>query len=50
VRNKQKARTGYETCTCFMALYVSEKYQSEIHRPLEHLEFIGIVAQIVAES
>ena len=24
--------------TCFMALYVSEKYQCQIHRPLEYLD------------
>jgi hypothetical protein len=30
--------TGYEACAWFMAINVSEKYQSQIHWSLEHLE------------
>jgi len=37
-RNKQQGGSGYEAGTYFMALYVSEKYQSQIRWPLEHLE------------
>jgi hypothetical protein len=40
----------YETGMYFMVLDVSEKYQSQIHRPLEHLNLINIIAQIVVES
>jgi hypothetical protein len=36
--SKQKGGGGYEAGTCFMALDVREKYQSQIHRPLEGLE------------
>jgi len=32
-RNKRKVGAGYETGTCFVAQDVSEKYQSQIHRP-----------------
>ena len=35
---KGKGGAGYEASTCFMALDVSGKYQSQIHRPQEHLE------------
>ena len=34
---KEKGGAKYEARTCFMA-DVSEKYQSQIHRPIEHLE------------
>jgi hypothetical protein len=37
-RTKQKEGTWYEAGTCFMALDVSEKYQSQIHELLEHLK------------
>jgi len=37
-RNKQQGVSGYEAGTHFMALDVSEKYQSQIKWPLEHLE------------
>ena len=36
-RNKQQGGSGYEAGTYFMALDVSEKYQSPKHWPLEHL-------------
>jgi hypothetical protein len=32
-----KKGAGYEASTCFMAREVSEKYQSQICQPLEHL-------------
>jgi hypothetical protein len=35
-KKKAKGFAGYETSTCFMARHVSEKYQSQIHRPLEY--------------
>ena len=35
---KQEGGAGYEAGTQFMALDVSEKYRSQIHWPLEHLE------------
>ena len=35
---KEKGGAGCEDRTCFMARDVSEKYQSQIHRSLEHLE------------
>ena len=35
---KEKGGAGCEDRTCFMARDVSEKYQSQIRRPLEHLE------------
>ena len=35
---KEMVGAGCEARTCFMARYVSEMYQSKIHRPLEHLE------------
>jgi len=34
----EKGSAGYETGTHFMARDVRERYQSQIHRPLEHLE------------
>jgi len=37
-KTKQKGGAGYEVSTRFLALDVSEKYQSQIHRPLRHLE------------
>ena len=37
-RNKQQGGSEYEAGTHFMALYVSEKYQSQIQWLLEHLE------------
>jgi len=37
-RNKQQGRSWYEAGTYFMALDVSEIYQSQICWPLEHLE------------
>ena len=37
-RNEQQGGPGYEAGTYFMALDVSEKYQSQIQWPLEHLE------------
>jgi hypothetical protein len=37
VKTMQKGGSGCEAGTCFLALDVSEKYQSQIHRPLEHL-------------
>ena len=36
-RNKQQGESGYEASTHFMALDVSEKYQSQIQWPLEQL-------------
>ena len=37
-RNKKQGGSGYEAGTYFRALDVSEKYLSQIHWPLEHLE------------
>jgi len=37
-RNKQQGGSGYEAGTHFMALDVSEKFQSQIQWPLEQLE------------
>jgi len=37
-RNKQQGGSGYEAGTYFVALDVSEKYQSQMQWPLEHLE------------
>jgi len=57
-KKKQKGGAGHEAATYVVALDVSEKYPSEVHRPLEHLELalslisvINALAQIVvAES
>jgi len=35
-KTKKKGDAGYEDSACFMARDVSEKYQSQLHRPLEH--------------
>jgi len=35
-KDEGQGRAGYEASTCFMALDVSEKYQSQIHGPLEY--------------
>ena len=40
VRNKQQGGSGYEADTHFMALDVSEKYESQIQWPLQHLEIL----------
>jgi len=37
-KTKQKGGARYETVACFLTLDVSEKYQSQIHRPIEELE------------
>jgi hypothetical protein len=34
-KSKKKGGAGYEANTYFMARDVTEKYQSQIHRPLE---------------
>jgi len=39
-RNKQQGGSWYEVGTHFMALDVSEKYQSQILWPLQHLEIL----------
>ena len=39
-KTKQKGSAGYEAGTCFLALDISEKYQSQIHRSLEHMELV----------
>jgi len=33
-KTKENGGPGYEASACLMALYVSEKYQSQITRPL----------------
>jgi hypothetical protein len=35
-KTNEKGDVGYEAIACFIARDVSEKYQSQIHRPLEH--------------
>jgi len=35
-KTKEKGGAGFETSTRFAAPDISEKYQSQIHRPLEH--------------
>ena len=35
-KDEGKGRHGYEASTCLIARNVSEKYQSQIHRPPEH--------------
>jgi len=35
-KTKENAGAGYEASACFMARDVSENYQSQIYRPLEH--------------
>jgi len=35
---KEKGGAGYKAITCFMARDISEKYQSQIHLPLEPLK------------
>jgi hypothetical protein len=35
---KEEGGAGYKASICFTARDVSEKYQSEVYRPLEHLE------------
>jgi len=37
-KDEEKGSAGHEAITSFMARDESEKYQSQIHRPLEHLE------------
>jgi hypothetical protein len=37
-KDKQMGGSGYEAGTYFLALDVIEKYEFQIHRPLEHLE------------
>jgi len=37
-KTKAKGGARYEARTCFMAGDVTEKYQSQIHGPIEHLE------------
>jgi len=35
-KTKGKGGVGYEASTSFTACDIREKYQSEVHRPLEH--------------
>jgi hypothetical protein len=48
----EEMRAGYESGTCFMAGDVSKKFQSHIHRPLEHfVDFCSVffVQKVVAK-
>jgi hypothetical protein len=47
---KEKESARYEVRICFMA-DVSEKYQSQIHKPTYHLEiFVAYVINVFAET
>jgi hypothetical protein len=48
---KDKGGAGYEAITCFIARNVSEKYQSQIHRPVEHLAIsVACTSDVFAQT
>jgi hypothetical protein len=50
-KTKEKVGAGCEASTCFMARDVSEKCQSQIHRPPEHLAIsVANVTDVLAQE